>query len=77
MLKSQCSGWIATITYIICLFTLSILYVYTSFICCMFLYLLIIFYILLCPAVVLCTGMAKLYLVGMTQFFFVVLTEGI
>ncbi len=24
MLKSQCSGWIATITYIICLFTLSI-----------------------------------------------------
>ncbi len=28
MLKSQCSGWIATITYIICLFTLSILYVY-------------------------------------------------
>ncbi len=35
----------------------------------MFLYLLIIFYILLCP-VVLCTGMAKLYLVGLTQFFF-------
>ncbi len=31
MLKSQCSGWIATITYIICLFTLSILYVYTIY----------------------------------------------
>ncbi len=44
MLKSQCSGWIATITYIIWLFTLSILYVYTNlsvvcfFICLYFIF---------------------------------------
>ncbi len=36
MLKSQGSGWIATITYIICLFTLSILYIPNLSVVCFF-----------------------------------------
>ncbi len=76
MLKSQCSGWIATITYIIyivyfvCIYLIYLLYV------SLFAYH-ILYFTVPCCCFVHRHGMAKLYLVGMTQFFFVVFTEGI
>ncbi len=72
MLKSQCSGWIATITYIICLFTLYYL-IYLLYVS-LFAYH-ILYVTVPCCCFVHRHGMAKLYLVGMTQFFFVVFTE--
>ncbi len=79
MLKSQCSGWIATITYIICLFT------FVYFVCIYLIYLLyvslfayhILYFTVPCCCFVHRHGMAKLYLVALTQFFFLVFTEGI
>ncbi len=70
MLKSQCSGWIATITY-----NLPIYIVY--FVCIYLIYLLyvslfayhILYFTVPCCCFVHRHGMAKLYLVGMTQFF--------